>query len=63
MSKHERQLQRILMTGLIVISIILCIDAATNETECCPKGGQFGAGLSILVIAYIGWPITPDDHE
>ena len=63
MTKFERQNQRILMVGLIVIGIILCIDAATNETPCCPKGGQLGAGLSMLMLAYVGWPITPDSHE
>jgi hypothetical protein len=38
-----------------VIAIILIIDAIVIETECCPKGGQFGAGLAILSITYINW--------
>jgi hypothetical protein len=63
MSKYERQTYRMIMGAIAIIGIILCIDAPITETEWCPKGGQFGAGLSILVLAYIGWPITPDSHE
>ena len=45
------------MTTIIisVIAIIVMIDAIVGETECCSKGGQFGAGLAILLFTYINW--------
>jgi hypothetical protein len=41
--------------GFCVIATGVIIDAIVGETECCPKGGQFGAGLAILLFTYINW--------
>ena len=55
MTNHIRNIN--LMTAIIicVIAIIVMIDAIVGETECCSKGGQFGAGLAILLFTYINW--------
>lgn len=52
---HNRNIN--LMTTIIicVIAIIVMIDAIVGETECCPKGGQFCAGLAILLFTCINW--------
>ena len=60
MSKYERQTYRIIMAAFAIVGIVLCIEAVARETECCLKGGQFGAGLACLVLAYIGLPTNPD---
>ena len=53
--KLHRNINLMTTIGFCVIAIIVMIDAIVRETECCPKGGQFGAGLAILLFTYINW--------
>ena len=53
--KLHRNINLMTTIGFCVIAIIVMIDAIVRETECCPKAGQFGAGLAILLFTYINW--------
>lgn len=62
MSKYERQTYRMIMGVIALIGCITCVAALAKETECAPMGWVFGAGLAMIIMAYIGWP-NSESHE
>jgi hypothetical protein len=57
MSEPHVLLYKIIMIALAVMSIAMLIEAIVRETPCCPKGGQAGFAIGVLIFAWIGWPL------
>lgn len=63
MNKFQRQNYRMIMGTIALIGITMCIMSFVKETDDHPMGWVFAGGITVTILAYVGWPTPPTSYE